>query len=337
MTLMAETVLTPTFDKDEFAKLVTQETSRLQILQQDPGYLAETGFNKVVFGEHPYSRPANGTPQQLGRISPEDLTQWWKTFARPDQSTLIFAGDITSSQAVKLANASLGEWKSGPLDKGPMLPDIPQPQPTQITLIDRPGSAQAQLHLGHIGITRRQQPDYFYGLVTGNYFGGSFNSRLNDAVRVKRGLTYGAHGGFSPLNRAGTFEISTFTKNESVVETLNVILEQIRQFQTVPPTEVEFKDTRSFLFGSFARNREMPQQVARDLWMMKSQDLSSDYFKRLFGTLENATPKGCTALTQKVIHPDRQSIVVVGDAAALKESLEKIAPVMVMPLQEETP
>ena len=337
MTLMAETVLAPTFDKDEFAKLMTQEISRLQILRQDPRYLAETGFHKVVFGEHPYSRPATGTPQQLGQISPEDLTQWWKKFARPDQSSLIFAGDITLPKALKLAEASLGNWKSGPLEEGLSLPAIPEPQPTHITLIDRPGSVQAQLYVGHLGITRRQQPDYFYGLITGNYFGGSFNSRLNDNLRVKRGLTYGAHGGFNTLNQAGTFEMSTFTKNESVVEALHVILEQIRQFQTVPPTKIEFGDTRSFLFGSFARNREMPQQVARDLWMMESQNLSRDYFKQLFATLGKATPKDCTALTQKVIHPERLSIIVVGDAAALKENLEKIAPVQVVAVQDETP
>ena len=337
MMLMAETVLEPTFDKEEFSKLLPQKITELTIRQQDPRYLAETGFHTVIFGEHPYSRPASGTPQQLGRISPEDLAHWWRRFARPDQAAVIFAGDINLSKAIKLASAALGEWESGPLKEKLTLPEIPRPQSTQITLIDRPGSAQAQLHIGHLGITRRQQPDYFYSLIASNYFGTSFNSRLNDAIRVKRGLTYGAHGGFVPMNQAGIFEISTFTKNQSVAETLHVIMEQVRQFQTVPPSETEFQDTRSFLVGSFARNRELPQQVARDLWMMQSQNLSRDYFKRLFRAFKQATPDDCIRLTQKIVYPEKLSVVVVGDAAVLKEDLEKIAPVKIETLSENTP
>ena len=335
--LMAKVVLEPAFDKEEFDKLLTQEITGLKIRQQDPSYLAECRFNKAVFGEHPYSRPVKGTPQQLEQLSADDLKLWWSKFARPDQSTLIFAGDITLPQAVKLAKTHLGKWKTDLVEMGLLLQDIPQPQPTHIVLVNRPGSAQAQLRVGHLGITRRQQPDYFISMIAGGYFGGSFNSRLNENIRVKRGLTYGAHGGFNPLNMAGTFEIGTFTRNESVVETIEVILEQVRQFRTVPPTDKEFNDTRSYLFGSFARNREMPQQVARDLWMIESQNLSRDYFRRLFGTIEKATPEDCITLTQKVVHPDALTIVVVGDAGILKDKLEKIAPVTVVQIEEPTP
>ena len=337
MALMAEVVLEPAFDEEEFAKLLTQEITGLQIRQQDPSYLAERWFNRVVYGEHPYSRPVKGTPSQLSQLRTDDLKLWWSKFARPDQSTLIFAGDITLQQAVKLAKTHLGKWKTDLVEMGLVLPDIPEPQPTRITLVNRPGSAQAQLRVGHLGITRRQQPDYFFSLIAGGYFGGSFNSRLNDTIRVKRGLTYGANGGFNPLNMAGTFEIMTFTRNESVVETIEVILDQVRQFGDVPPTDAEFDNTRSFLFGSFARNRETPQQVARDLWMMESQNLSRDYFRRLFGTLEKATPEDCTRLAKKSVHPERLTIVVVGDAGALKDKLEKIAPVTVVQIEDARP
>ncbi len=336
MSLMAEVVLEPSFDKEEFTKLMTQELTGLQIRQQDPAYLAEIWLNKVMFGKHPYSRPIKGTAKQLEQITTDDLNLWWNNFARPDQSTLIFAGDITLSRAVKLAKTYLGNWKTTSLGTELVLPGIPQSQPTHITLVDRPGSAQAQLHVGHPGLTRRQQPDFFFSMIAGGYFGGSFHSRLNDNIRVKRGLTYGAHGWFNAMNRAGTIEISTFTKNESVVETIQVIIEQVQEFRTVPPTEAEFGDTRSYLFGSFARNRETPQQIARDLWLMESQDLSRDYFRRLFGTLETATPEDCIRLTQKVIHPDKLSIVVVGDASVLKEQLETIAPVTVVQIDDFT-
>ena len=35
-------------------------------------------------------------------------------------------------------------------------------------------------------------PQYFTSTVLSGYFGGSFGSRLNEVIRVKKGLTYGA-------------------------------------------------------------------------------------------------------------------------------------------------
>ena len=332
MGLLSEVVLEPTFDTAEFEKLLSQQLTELKIKEQEPRYLAGKYFNKELFGQHPYARMVEGSANELAKLTGADLKQWWTTFARPDQATLIFAGDIKKARAVELATHYLGQWKTDSVKPTVIPADMPKPNTTKIYLVNRPGSVQAQIKVGQIGLTRRQQPDYFTGLIAGNYFGGSFHSRLNENLRVKRGLTYGAWGYFRPMAKAGTFEIATFTKNESVAETISVILEQIHEFQTVEPTDAEFYDTRSYIVGSFAQNRETPQDVAGDLWMLESQHLSRDYFDRLFGALNKMTKQDCVNLAQKIIHPEKLTIVVIGDAEKLKESLEAIAPVQVLQL-----
>ncbi len=181
-----------------------------------------------------------------------------------------------------------------------------------------------------MGITRRQQPDYFVSLLVSTYFGGSFYSRLNANIRVKRGLSYGASGGYRAKNLAGIFEVSTFTRNQTAPETIRVILKQVKELRTVEPTDSELTDTRSYFVGSFARHRETPQEIARDLWLIESQRLGRDYFKKLFKGLENATKQDCVELAQKTLDPNTMAIVVVGDAKALKEPLSHIAPVKVI-------
>ena len=335
MGLLSEVVLAPTFDKEEFGKLLKQELTSLKISEQNPRYLATKYFNKAIFDQHPYARMAKGSADDLEKLTPDNLKLWWSKFARPDQATLIFAGDIQESDAVELAKQYLGQWKTDLVETGIVLADIPEPAETQIMIVDRPGSAQAQIKVGQLGITRHQQPDYFTGLIASNYFGGSFHSRLNENLRVKRGLTYGSWGYFKPMAQSGTFEVSTFTKNESAAETISVILEQINEFQTVEPTDSEFYDTRSYITGSFARNRETPQDVAGDLWMIESQKLSRDYFGKLFSTLNKTTKQDCLDLAKKVIDPKTQTIIVIGDAEKLKDSLEKIAPVKILQLETQ--
>ena len=335
MGLLAEVVLQPTFPQVEFDKLLQQKLTDLNINQQDPRYLVNLYLDKIIFGEHPYARPTEGTPDSIQHLKPADLELWWDKFARPDQASIIFAGDITQDRAMALAKEYLGDWKTDLVEAGIVLPDIPEPKPTTLYLINRPGSAQAEIRVGQLGITRRQQPDYFISLLAGAYFGGSFHSRLNENIRVKRGLTYGAFGGFRANNMAGTFEVSTFTKNESTDETIQVILDQINEFQTIEPTDSEFYDTRNYFIGSFPSQRETPQDVARDLWLIESQRLGSDYFKKMFETLDEATKQDCLDLTQKTLAPDKLAIVVVGDAEALKEPLSEIAPVEVIEPEQQ--
>ncbi len=337
MGLLSEVVLEPTFDDGEFKKLLSQELTNLNIQEQQPRYLASKYFNQMLFGAHPYARPTHGTPADLEKLTPADLKLWWSKFARPDQATLIFAGDIEKAQAVKLAKEYLGNWKTDVVETGMVLPDIPEPKPTQIYIVNRPGSAQAQLMVGQLGITRKQQPDYFTGLITANYFGGSFHSRLNENLRVKRGLTYGAWGGFNPKAQAGTFEISTFTKNESAAEAVEVTLDLIRELQTVEPTDDEFYNTKSYMIGSFARNRETPQDVARDLWLIAAENLDKDYYDKLFAALDKTTKQDCVDLASKQLDPEKLTIVVVGDAEALTESLSAIGPVHVIETGDENP
>lgn len=335
MGLLAEVVRKPTFDPNEFQKLLTQELTVLKVKEQEPRYLADKYFKKELFGPHPYARMVEGSADDLAKLTSADVKQWWDAFARPKQATLIFAGDITKAQAIELARRHLGQWKALADKPKVNLTKIPDSGQTEIYLVNRPGSAQAQIKVGQLGMTRRRQPEYFIGLVAGNYFGGSFHSRLNETLRVQRGLTYGAWGYFRPLARAGTFEISTFTKNESVAETIAVILQQIQQFQTVEPTDAEFYDTRSYIVGSFAQNRETPQDVAGDLWMMQSQQLDRDYFDKLFGTLDTMEKQDCVELAEKLIHLEKLTIVVVGDAEKLHERLQAVAPVKVLNPDDE--
>jgi zinc protease len=335
MGLLSEVVQEPAFQQEEFDKLLKQTVTGLNIKEQKPDYLAETYFNEILFGKHPYARPVQGSSRDVKQLTAADLKQWWEIHSQPKFGTLIFAGDISKKDAVALAEKHFGQWKSVAV-AAPLVTNAPQTKPTTIYLVNRPGSAQAQIHVGQLGITRQQQPDYFIGLLTGAYFGGSFHSRLNENIRVKRGLTYGAWGGYRAMNLAGTFKISTYTKNESAAETIRVILDQIVELQTVEPSDAEFYDTRNYFTGSFARNRETPQDIARDLWLIESQRLGKNYFKKLFKTLDKATKQDCTELAQKTLNPDSLAIVVVGDAEQLSDDLAKISPVQIIELDTTT-
>lgn len=327
--LLAEAVLEPLFADDEFKILRQQAELSLMVSSREPSFLADREFRRRLYGDHPYARLASGEVEDLRRITSDDLKDWWKTFARPDMAVLLIAGDVEPSQMHQMAEKYLGEWKAAGAAPQPALASIPAPGPTHVYLVDQPGAVQSQIRVGHLGVTR-EHAEYHVTRVLTQIFGGGFNSRLNEAIRVKRGLTYGASGGFSAQRMAGQFAVSTFSKTPKTAETLQVLLEVVRGMREAPPATPELDNSRHYLLGSFAGQRETPQATLADLWLMDYAKLPPDYFQKALSAYKQCSGDQVNRAAQGLIHPDSLSIVVVGDAKQIQADLEKIAPVTVV-------
>jgi zinc protease len=334
MGLLGEVVLMPSFPEEEFKKLRKQVLTSLAVSSAEPEYVADREFRRKLYGEHPYSRTATGEVEDVNALAIEDLKEWWSKFARPDTAVLIFSGDIEAKEAFELARKTFGNWEASG-----KRPDIKMSLPeeateTHIYLVDRPGSTQSQIRAGQRGITRHDDR-YFVSRIVSNYFGWAYNSRLNESIRVAKGLTYEVWGSYTAERFAGEFEVGTFSKTESTTEAVRAVLEEIKRLKTKGPNDDELESSRSYILGSFVRGRETPQQIASDLWLIESQGLGEDYLERLLGGIAKAKRTDCERLVRETIEPSKLVIVIVGEAEKLKEGLEKIAPVTVVAVKEE--
>ncbi|MBM3965728.1 MAG: insulinase family protein, partial [Planctomycetes bacterium] len=332
--LLADMARNPSFPKEEYSILSSQTLLGLSISTKTPEYLADREFRRRIYGEHPYARTVTGETSDVRAIKVDDLKDWFSANVRPDNCTLYLAGDITSEAGFELAEKYLGDWKvEGELSL-PALPVLPDNTQTQILLYDRPGSEQSQIRVGHVSIGRTDS-SFSQATVMSSILGGSFNSRLNKAIRVEKGLTYGARGGVAARRFAGEFQISTFSKTVSTVDTIRTILDVVKTMQEGKPTESELEDTKTFVTGSFAGDRETPEATIGDLWLLETESLPSNYQKLYLGEVASTSADQVKEVSEKLIHRDGLVIVVVGEAEKIKADLEAIAPVIV--INEETP
>lgn len=332
--LMAEVVRTPTFPDGELEVLRQQELLGLMVQAKTPEYAADREMRRRLYGSHPYARTAVGEPSDVQGLKVDDLKSWWATHVRPDSAVLYIAGDVEPAVAKKLAEKYFGEWKVDGEKPSVALPELPEKSATRIYLVDRPGSVQSQIRVGQRGITRKD-PDYFPTVVLSQIFGGSFGSRLNKAIRVEKGLTYGARGGWRANRFAGSLSISTFTKNPTTAETLKMILSEVDRLEDSKPESSELDIARSYILGSFAGNRETPGQIVGDLWLIRYADLPKDYLMQYLNGVRNTTEEALQRVANRLIDKDKLTIVVVGEAEAIKADLEKIAPVTIVNEQSD--
>jgi zinc protease len=333
--VLAEIVRTPIFPKKEFGQHLRRTVSGLAIAEKDGGYLADREFSQRIYGAHYLARLPSGTTRTLPAVHRDDCVEFHRARYMPNRSLLIFSGDIDEGRALELAKNQFGDWKSG---TPPSEPEgaIPPTSETHVYLVDRPDSTQSQIRMGHVGFAR-YDPRYVLSQVFNQYFGGGFSSRLNRAVRVKEGLTYGAGGGFSAGKQPGTFRLSTFTKNETTGEAVRVLLGEVQSALNVPPTTEELDDARSYMIGRFALSLETPQAVAGKVFDLKFYGLPDDYYESFYKQARSTGSDDVFGFAKSAIMPDKLTIVVVGNAEQVKAPLSEIAPVTVVHPDEEKP
>lgn len=327
--LLAEVVRRPTFPESELEIRLNQTRLSLSVQEEDARYLASRELRRRLHGDHPYARTPTGELADLDGITRDAVAAWWRRSARPDAASLYFAGAVTPEEAFELAKTHFsGAWTEA---EPPSVdaPAPPEPEPTRIYLLDRPNAVQTRIHIGQRSITRGH-PDYHLSRVYSTILGGGFNSRLNRVIRIERGLTYAVSGQITPDRDTGSFLCITFTKPETAGEAVQAILDVITDMRDNPPEGDELEDAKAYLVGSFARTIETPADVIMNQWMIDYTGLPDDYLQQAVDGYKRVTTEDLARFAREHVDPDRLTIVVAGDADALRAQLEPIAPVTVV-------
>ena len=128
--------------------------------------------------------------------------------------------------------------------------------------------------------------------------------------------------------------MSTFSKTESTAEALAAVFEEINRLKSEPPSAEELRKSKAFIVGNFPLDRETPQQMASELWLLATNSLPQNYFEQELRSIAAAGEPDCMSLISKAVRPEQMVVVVVGSAEKLKDGLEKTAPVSVIEAKE---
>ena len=324
MDLLSDVTLHAAFRQEELDRRRQQLLSNLRVQYSDGDYLASLLFTRVVYGQHPYGLPDEGTPDSVAKLERDDLVHFRDTYYAPNQAFLAVAGDIAPEEAFAAAEKYLGAW---PKKDVPAAPTGAPPAPSglHIYLIDKPDAVQTQIRVGRLGI-RRNDPDYIPLYVTNRIFGGGFNSRLNTEVRQKKGLTYGASSLFDSHKLAGDFEASSFTRTEATVEATKLIVDLIGRMATGDVTPAELNFARDYLVGVFPIQTETAEQVAGRVLNVALYDLPADYYDTYQDRLRSVGVEQAKAMAARYFGAADLDLVLVGNVGQFRDTLKKAFP-----------
>jgi zinc protease len=241
---------------------------------------------------------------------------------------LVVVGKVSADEALRIVRRRFGGWTARGAGPAPVPP--PPPMETAVVVVDKPDVTQTQVRIASQGFARRS-PDYFQGIVASALLGGGFTSRLMEAIRVNRGLSYGVRSRFSTSAAGGLYVVSTFTKVETTGEIVEVTLDETRRFRDGGPTEEELERTRSYLCGLFPLSLETHDQLAEKLADLALYELPDAEITEFRDRVRAVSAEDCRRAADRYFPLDRRVVVAVGPAKQVVPQLERFGPVRVVP------
>lgn len=306
----------PVFPAGAFEREKTRLISSIKESDIQPASIAGRTFNQLIYSGHPYGQRASGDVESVGKITRDDLVNFYRKHYVARDAIIAIMGDVSREEANALAERITAGL---PPSQGaaPQLPVV-EAKPQSATRMIPHHASQSHILVGSVAITR-DDPDYF-PLFVGNYVlgGGGFASRISEEVRQKRGLAYSAYSYFAPLAQKGSFVIGMQTRKDQAKEALDVTMKTLRDYIANGPTAKELDDAKKNLVGGFPLRIDSNRKIHDYLTVIGFYRLPLTYLDDFVKNIERVTAADIKRAIAARVDPDKLVTVVVGaeDTAA---------------------
>lgn len=321
----------PGFDTARTEVWRGQELEDVLRRRDDPGRLAFSTFNRLMFGDHPVGWDMGADDLAPDRLSRDRLrTLHARVFCR-DNLTLGVTGDVGWSELRPRLERLLADWPpcAEPLPEWPA-PDLRREPGVFVIPLDL---EQSTVVLAHATELRQGDTRAFFASRIGNAILGAsgLSSRLMRRIRSEEGLAYSASSLWTaPVRHDGLVGATTRTRADATAATIEAVLEVLADVRAEPPTGDEVQTAIDEATNGFVFNFESAAQVVSRSMFYSASGLPADWLSRYLAGIQQVRPDDVHAAFRDHLDLDRLVILVVGDPERFDASLEPFGPVTLL-------
>ena len=314
MVLLKGSLVAPNFTEVAINRVRAQVVAGLTSDTKDPDTIVSMRFDALAFGDHPYGSGSDGTIESVSALTRDDLNAAHLGTLTRDRVYVAAVGDISADQLTALLDRLLSELP----DSGRALPskvDYGLGGGTTVVDFDTPQSVAI---FGQRGI-ERDHPDFFAAYLVNQILGGgSFESRLMEEVREKRGLTYGVYSYLLPKDFSNLYIGRVASANNRIAEAIAVIRAEWARMANSGVTQDELRRAKTYLTGSYPLRFDGNGPIANIMVGMQMQGLPVAYITSRNDKINAVTLEDANRVAQQLLDPEGLHFVVVGRPEGLE-------------------
>jgi len=307
---IAEIAATPSFPQSEMVTVAEGIVANLRYSRENPPALAAQHLENALWGED-HVRGWRPTEESVRSISRKDLQTWHRTRFVPANAILAVAGDVDPMAVRPLLAKAFARWGAG---KAPARKIYPEPALKGVTvrIVDKPDAVQSNILIGSLGVAHKDA-DFIPAIVANDVLGNpGFSARLNKALRLEGGRTYGASSAFESWKQRGAFQAQAATRNAETAATLKRMLDEIKKIHDEGPTAVELTEAKARLAGRYPMNFQNVADLATAFLVADLHELGEDWVRGFPPAVGAVTLEQARDAAKKHIDAANLVVVVVG-------------------------
>jgi zinc protease len=262
--LLADNELHPALPAEAFSVVKDQTTQFVAGNLKSPGYRTSRALDLALLpAGDPVLREV--TPATLGTVTLEDVKKFHATTMRPDLTTIVVIGDVTSDEAKAVITKWFGDWKAEGPKPETTLPAIPVNKASAANVPD-PQAVQDSVVLAQQLNLNRFDPDY-YPLQLGNHVlgGGFYATRLYHDLRQVAGYVYNVDVSMEASKTRASYTVTYGCDPDKVSKARALVQRDLEQMRTTDVTPDELHLAKAMLLRALPLGESSEEGVAQGL------------------------------------------------------------------------
>lgn len=322
LNLMADAIINPVFDQEEFDKQMKQNIDAIKSNGKSVKAISRRVENLLTYGkEHPFGEFTS--EETLKNVSLNDVKNLYKNYFKPNNAYLIIIGDVNFKTVKKLVTKAFKPWKKGEVSNN-SIPEVKNVATTEINFINMPNAVQSEVSVINSVKLQKSDSDYYAVLLANKILGGGATERLFMNLREDKGYTYGAYSSIGASRYASRFRASAAVRNTVTDSSVVEIMKEINRIRTENVTAEELKNAKASYIGSFVMAVEKPSTIASYALDIAMLNLPETFYANYLKNINAVTIEDVQKAAKKHISADNARIVITGKAIDMVPALEKL-------------
>lgn len=333
MDLHADMLLNPLIPRKELEKERKVVMEEIAKDGNNPSEKVYDNFTDMMYTTHPYKRKVIGTNEIIGKITREEILDYYKTHYGPQNMITIVIGDVDPQHALDKVKA---DFKTAPRK---VIKNINKPEKqltSKLIKIDYQPVQSAYLITGYRGVNALDADTYALDVLA-TILGEGRSSRLYQSVKEQKQLAETISTDNSTFREDGIFSISASFTPDKVDKLQKAIFEEVAKIQKDGVSPEELCKAKSVIEQDTFYSRESISNISSEMGYMTVLTDNPKYYDEYLDNIKKVTLCDVKRVAEFYLNENKSATSIVLPESEKNAQIVKPKVVHTAKLIEEIP
>lgn len=304
--ILTDIVFHSNFPQIEINKEVDVIIDEIKSYEDSPDDLIFDDFEEILFDGHSLGRNILGKAEALQEYKTEDAMAFTQRYYQPGNSVFFYMGNFDFKKLVNIirkATSDLIQTKQLHYRTAPA-------NYVAKNIVRTKDTHQAHVIIGSRAYKSLDNRNVALTLLNNILGGPGMNSRLNVALREKRGLVYGVESNLTFYTDAGEFSVYFGTDHTDIHHCIDLTLKELKRLRDIPLTVRQLQLAKKQIIGQMI--------VAEDSFDINAAEMGKsllhynryDSLEKMTQRINTLTPEDLQTVAKEIFDEDKLSLLI---------------------------